>query len=286
MRKIFLAIAVVFIMAGSLMAQTGDWIRVDSALQTNPYYTYVPMVSGGRTWSGQIELTVFQNGKEFKTWGYGSESNAYNNYGLNYNCQISELAGEDLIKAQWIHYYHSTRDMTDVVNGRELQAKFTGWVDGRDWIPFSSFGAPPILYNNISDLYAVATVPTLLNQVGGDFIFRKVSPVIEVVINVIPKKMNIKAGKVPVVIFASETFDAGSIDTPSLTFGAIGKEQSLSHCDYGQDVDLDGRPDLVCHFNKDLTGFISGFGETTAYLEGKMLDGTLIEGNDSVWVIK
>lgn len=57
-------------------------------------------------------------------------------------------------------------------------------------------------------------------------------------------------GKIPVAILGGPDFDVKTIDTKTLTFGSSGTEASLSKCN-SEPVDLnnDGRPDLLCHFD-------------------------------------
>jgi len=92
-------------------------------------------------------------------------------------------------------------------------------------------------------------------------------------------------GTIPVAILATSTFDPlTQVDTTSLTFGHSGSENSLAFCDAnGEDVNGDGLPDLVCHFNTPACGF--QVGDTQATLTGKTLTGTTIIGTAPVNVI-
>jgi len=80
-------------------------------------------------------------------------------------------------------------------------------------------------------------------------------------------------------------FDAPSdVMIPLLTFGRSGNEQSLSGCGQGgEDVNEDGLADLVCHFLTRLTGFQAG--DTEGILKGVTIEGTPIEGSDSVRIV-
>lgn len=101
-----------------------------------------------------------------------------------------------------------------------------------------------------------------------------------------PPPINSKSeGKIPVAILSSPTFDApGTIDRTSLTFGRTGSEQSLAFCNPGgEDVNGDGVPDLVCHFNTPLTGF--RLGDTVGVLRGKTLAGVAIQGTDPIRIV-
>ena len=65
-------------------------------------------------------------------------------------------------------------------------------------------------------------------------------------------------GTIPVALLSSAEFNALNVkmDAKSLTFGATGSEQSLRNCGKdGEDVNGDGRLDLVCHFDNQLAKF-------------------------------
>ncbi|WP_455212390.1 pre-peptidase C-terminal domain-containing protein, partial [Kaarinaea lacus] len=63
-------------------------------------------------------------------------------------------------------------------------------------------------------------------------------------------------GKVPVALLSSSSFDAMTVEISTLTFGATGDEDSLSHCNKrGKDVNGDGMLDMLCHFNNQDAGF-------------------------------
>ncbi len=74
-----------------------------------------------------------------------------------------------------------------------------------------------------------------------------------------PAPVNPKArGTIPVALLSSADFNALDIkrDAKSLTFGRTGTEESLRKCgNDGEDVNGDGRLDLVCHFENQLAKF-------------------------------
>jgi len=88
-------------------------------------------------------------------------------------------------------------------------------------------------------------------------------------------------GNVPVAILGSATLDATTVDTESLRFAGaavkeVGGENAKTQCSV-KDVNKDGFVDLVCHFK---TGdFVETVGGT---LKGALLDGSSIEGSDTV----
>ncbi|HVQ39156.1 MAG TPA: hypothetical protein VMS31_16575 [Pyrinomonadaceae bacterium] len=101
-----------------------------------------------------------------------------------------------------------------------------------------------------------------------------------------PNSVNSKSkGKIPVAIMSSEGFDAPqSVDVTSLTFGVTGLEQSLAFCNRkGEDVNGDGRPDLICHFQTQSVGFQPGV--THLILAGRTIAGEAIHGTDSIRMV-
>lgn len=91
-------------------------------------------------------------------------------------------------------------------------------------------------------------------------------------------------GKIPVALLSSNEFVAMNVNIDTLTFGRTGEEKSLSHCARnGEDVNGDGRVDLVCHFENQQAGFV--IGDLEAVVRGKMKYGTSIEGRGRLKVI-
>jgi len=92
-------------------------------------------------------------------------------------------------------------------------------------------------------------------------------------------------GTITVAIMSTSTLNAVTgLDTNSLTFGRTGKEQSLRFCNTGgEDVNGDGLPDLVCHFETQSTGFQSG--DTLGILMGKTVQGGAIIGQEAIVIV-
>jgi hypothetical protein len=90
---------------------------------------------------------------------------------------------------------------------------------------------------------------------------------------------------IPVAILSTSTFNAPkSIEWDSLTFGHSGNEKSLVFCcQLPVDVNGDKAPDLICFFNTGEAGFQCG--DTQGILKGQTMDGTPIEGSDSVKIV-
>jgi hypothetical protein len=94
---------------------------------------------------------------------------------------------------------------------------------------------------------------------------------------------------VPIAILGSDTFDVYSVNIENLRFSeasvkVVGKKEPRTLCSY-EDVNDDIFYDLVCHF---LTAEIAGIDgqSSTATVTGELLNGTSIEGTDSVNIVK
>lgn len=101
-----------------------------------------------------------------------------------------------------------------------------------------------------------------------------------------PNSINIHSnGVVPVAILGSTAFDALQVDPASLRLAGakvkvVGKGQFSCH---GEDVNLDGRPDLVCQF---LTSqLVIRPGDSTVALEGTTFAGARFRGEDTVRIV-
>lgn len=86
-------------------------------------------------------------------------------------------------------------------------------------------------------------------------------------------------GVIPVAVLSTADFDATTVDPLTVTFGP--GEAMAAHADgHIEDVDGDGRQDLVLHFGTRETGIQCG--DTEAMLAGKTFAGQAVEGSDAV----
>ncbi len=92
--------------------------------------------------------------------------------------------------------------------------------------------------------------------------------------------LNLKsAGRVPVAILTTGTFDATSVDPSTVKFGRTGTEaHALSSST--EDVDIDGDLDMVLQFKLQETGILQG--DTQTMLMGRTFGGTPFKGSDSI----
>jgi hypothetical protein len=101
------------------------------------------------------------------------------------------------------------------------------------------------------------------------------------------KRMGKRRGiyPVPVVMLSSKDFDAMSVDEESLTFGAVGDEDSLFRCSKrARDVNRDGMNDKMCFFDAFKTNF--GVGDVQGRLNGMTKDGQAFESSASLKIFK
>jgi Tol biopolymer transport system component len=95
-----------------------------------------------------------------------------------------------------------------------------------------------------------------------------------------PNSVNVNSnGVIPVAILGTEEFDATTVNALTVLFGpnAALEIHGQGHI---QDVNNDGRPDMVLHFRTANTGITCG--DTSASLTGFTTGGESIQGSDSV----
>lgn len=95
-----------------------------------------------------------------------------------------------------------------------------------------------------------------------------------------PAAMRVLKGHLPVALLSSEkdNFKPMEVDQSTLRFGSTGKEESLVSCNggHGTDVNNDGIPDLICHFDLKKANF--ALSESEGTITGKTGDGRDFEG--------
>jgi hypothetical protein len=111
-----------------------------------------------------------------------------------------------------------------------------------------------------------------------------VNPIIQVAIDIKPgsdtNPINPRSnGKIPVAVLTMDTLDATTVNAATVRFGANGTEAAPVLVSV-EDVNDDGRPDLLLHFDTRETGIHCG--ETSASLIGETFDGQAIEGFDAI----
>jgi hypothetical protein len=97
-----------------------------------------------------------------------------------------------------------------------------------------------------------------------------------------PNSINLRSrGKVPVAILSSDTFDAASVDPASVFFAGA---PALSTGIGFEDVNGDGRLDLILHFNTGSLNLVQS--STEACITGLTFEGQTFMGCDSVRIVK
>lgn len=95
-----------------------------------------------------------------------------------------------------------------------------------------------------------------------------------------PNSINPRSpGLIPVAILSTDTLDATTVDPSTVRFGAAGTEAAPAHFAL-EDVNGDGKPDVVLQFATQSTGIVCG--GTSASLTGKTVGDQAISGSDSI----
>jgi uncharacterized repeat protein (TIGR03803 family) len=89
-------------------------------------------------------------------------------------------------------------------------------------------------------------------------------------------------GKIPVAILGTETFDVATVNAALVRFGVHGAQAAPAMFAV-EDVNDDGRPDLLLHFNTQETGIQCG--DTSVPLTGVTFDGRAIQGSDRIQTV-
>lgn len=97
-----------------------------------------------------------------------------------------------------------------------------------------------------------------------------------------PNRVNPMSRNIKVAIMSTDSFDATTVDTASIRFGASGLEASSKKSRL-RDLNRDGLPDLLAWFDTRLTGLQCG--DTQARLTGSTIVGQLFDGIDSIVTI-
>ena len=139
----------------------------------------------------------------------------------------------------------------------------------------------PGVFHPFHPFYIQGDPPLQLNYIGPLFIDIDIKP------GSYPNSFNNNGnGVIPVAILGSQyldvtAIDAGSISLEGMEIRAVGKSNKLlSHY---EDVNEDSILDLVVQI-EDTDGTFT-LGDTTATLTGTLMDGTLIEGQDSICIV-
>jgi len=118
----------------------------------------------------------------------------------------------------------------------------------------------------------------VLTDAGG--IIGIISVAIDIKPGSFPNSINPKSkGKIPVAILTTDSFDATTVDSTTVLFGATGTEAAPVQSAL-EDVDRDGDTDMILHFTTQDTGIQCG--DTSASLTGETFSGQAIEGADSI----
>ncbi|MCI0372772.1 MAG: VCBS repeat-containing protein [candidate division NC10 bacterium] len=122
--------------------------------------------------------------------------------------------------------------------------------------------------------------PGFKSEQGRAILFVSTPLIIEVSVDILPGAINPTTPRViiPVAILTTRRFVATKVDPLSVRFGPTGATEVDGQGQF-QDINGDGKTDLLLHFRTGATGVACG--DTEASLTGKTFDGVPIHGSDS-----
>ncbi len=98
-----------------------------------------------------------------------------------------------------------------------------------------------------------------------------------------PAPVNPKStGVIPVAILSTNSFDATTVDPTTVKFGVTGTEASSTQTSL-EDVNGDGKLDMVLHFHTQKTGIVCG--TTNVMLTGQTISGQAITGTAPITTV-
>jgi hypothetical protein len=164
---------------------------------------------------------------------------------------------------------------TIFIDGQEVLSQVVGQIHGTDSFlmigdrlvgigpPDAPVGAKADLTRFVLDYVLAATQVTLDIKPGA-----------------FPNTIDLKShGVIPVAIMTTSTFDATIVDPMTVQFGPNGATEAHGK-GHIEDVNQDGKADLVLHFRTESTGIQCG--DTSASLTGETIDREPIQGSDSI----
>ena len=264
--------------------------------------TWYDYTSPQDTWATQVNwagaLDVYFAGTHYTDWRLPTTVDGLYVYGYDGNT----TAGFNITSSEMGHLFYTELGNKGYVaaDGTELQpgsrlihtgdfqnleadAYWSGTeyaADTRNAWLLTTFSGYQDIGGKVSHAYAIAVRP-------GDVAIVP-EPISSIDIDIKPESypniINLKSnGVIPVAILTTDDFDATTVDPLSVSFGP---NDALEAHGKGhiQDVDGDGDLDLMLHFKTQAAGIECE--DTEVGLTGKTFDGQIVEGFDSIHIVK
>lgn len=292
----------VYISAGEIYGAQcwGDALWNGSVWGYYPHFDFCDLWDawGMRDSSGALQLYAvgnnnFSNGIRVWKFTETSPGSMVGSWGSKYGTVLSDPPGYGYGDAGSAYAIWGSGPNDVYVGGRlgawtDTNSGALYHFDGSSWGRVTAIGDTPVV-RSISGS-AANDVWVIGNNRQGDIpnpttrIIHYGPVVLDVTIDIkpgsAPNSINPRSqGKIPVAILSDASFDATTVVLSSVHFGATGNEAAVVMSAL-EDVNHDGRMDMVMHFDTQQTGIACG--ATSATLTGSTSSGQEFKGVDSV----
>ena len=305
-----LAVLGVSMLSGAAFAQPGPAVSITPGIGLSGAFGGIPITYGWK-FQANADLTITQlgfcDGAPFSTVGL-DEAHDVGIFDAAGTLIVSATVPAGTVASLVDNFWYVSIPPTVLSNGQVYTVGADLPAPKEDTILSSNVppGKPPVItldpritwLQGVNDYpggsaLAFPTSPccgSLFGFFGPTFYIGSSSTIVRVAIDIkpgdFPNSINLRSnGVVPVAILGSSSFDVSQVDPASLVLAgakvkAIGKGKYSCH---GEDVNRDGRTDLVCQFQT--SELVVRPGDSMVVLEGTTFAGGRFRGEDTIRIV-